>query len=117
MMDKFYPRIELARQLRREMTHPEVKLWVRLRTLRAQGVRFRRQHPVGPYVLDFYCPEFRLAVEVDGFVHRTGDRPRRDDRRDAWLEAHGIRVLRIAAAEVMADPDEVALSIYRTAGG
>ena len=116
-MEKRYPKIELARQFRREMSHAEVKLWVRLRSLRSQGVRFRRQHPVGPFVLDFYSAEVRLAVEVDGFAHRTEDRPQRDERRDAWLDAQGIRVVRIGAAEVMADADAVAQSIWRTAVG
>jgi len=109
--------IKLSRRLRREMTPPEVLLWVRLRALRPQGVRFRRQHPVGPYVLDFYCAEVRLAVEVDGFVHLTDDRPERDERRDAWLAAQGIHVLRIPAAEVMANPDAVAQSVYLTVKG
>lgn len=99
------------------MTPPEVLLWARLRTLRAQGLRFRRQHPVGPYVLDFYCAEFRLAVEVDGFAHLTEDRPQRDVHRDGWLEAQGIRVMRIGAAEVMADPDGVAQNVYRALRG
>jgi very-short-patch-repair endonuclease len=99
------------------MSPPEVRLLVRLRTLRSQGVRFRRQHPVGPYVLDFYCAEARLAVEVDGFAHRTEDRPERDERRDAWLGEQGITVLRINAADVMADPDEVAQMLYRTVRG
>ncbi len=75
----------------------------------------RRQHPIGPYVLDFYCPAAHLAVEVDGYVHGTGDIPERDERRDTWLKAQGISVLRIAASDVMADPDEEAGMIWRTA--
>ncbi len=103
-----------ARKLRAELSPAEARLWVRLRSLRGQGVHFRRQHPVGPYVLDFFCAKARLAVEVDGFAHRTEDRHQRDERRDAWLGSQGIQVLRIPAGDVMRGPDEVAQLIYRT---
>lgn len=71
------------------------------------GLRFRRQHPIGPYVLDFYCDAARLAVEVDGAAHAVADNPARDLRRDAWLAAQGIRTLRIPAAEVRDNLDGV----------
>ena len=67
-----------ARRLRRELTLPEKLLWVRLRR---SDLNFRRQHPIGHYVLDFYCPAAKLAIEVDGAAHDFGDRPARDDRR------------------------------------
>ena len=76
-----------ARRLRRELSLPEKLLWVRLR---GAEVRFRRQHPLGPYVLDFYCAAAKLAIEVDGAAHDFGDRPRRDDIRIKWLERQGI---------------------------
>ena len=63
---------------------------------------------MGSYGLDFYCPAARLAVEVDGWGHNMGDQPGRDEVRDAWLSAREIVVVRIAASEVLADPDEVA---------
>jgi very-short-patch-repair endonuclease len=66
---------------------------------------------VGPYVLDFYCDEAKLAVEVDGYSHGTDDRPERDARRDAWLEEKGVRTLRIAAREVLRSPDDAARTI------
>ncbi len=66
---------------------------------------FRRQRPVGPYVIDFYCAAARLAVEIDGWGHAAGDRPERDERRDAWLRERGIRTLRIPAVEVMQQCD------------
>ncbi len=75
--------------------------------------RFRRQHPLGPYVLDFYCPAARLVV--DGAGHSRGDQPARDRRRDVWLEARGLEVMRIAANEILADPDEVAEGLVRLA--
>ena len=95
-----------ARSLRRAMSPPEVILWSLLRK-RPAGVKFRRQHPVGGYVLDFYCPAARLCVEVDGIAHEMGDNPERDAARDAWLEGAGIRVARIAAGEVMRNPEGV----------
>ncbi len=76
---------------------------------------FRRQHPVGPYVLDFYCAKARLAVEIDGLSHELGDRPERDARRDAWLNAEGIRVMRIPAVEVGRRIDDVVDGIVRCA--
>ena len=91
-----------ARTLRRQMSRPEARLWQILRT-RPEGLKFRRQHPVGPYVVDFYCAGARLAVEIDGVAHEMGDNPDRDLRRDAWLSAKRIRVLRIPAADLYGD--------------
>lgn len=99
-----------ARRLRRELSLPEKLLWVRLR---GAGVRFRRQHPIGAYVLDFYCPTARLGIEVDGFAHDTGDRPRRDAVRSQWLRDEGAELLRIPAKDVLADPDRVADGLLR----
>jgi very-short-patch-repair endonuclease len=101
----------LARRLRGNMTPPEVALWVRLRRFGREGPKFRRQHPIGPYVLDFYCPAAKLAVEVDGFVHDTADHPQRDERRDAYLRSKGIEVIRVPAADILRDPDATAESI------
>jgi len=97
------------------MTLPEVLLWLQLRQPGEGLPRFRRQHPLGPYVLDFYCPAARLCIEVDGWGHNMGDQPERDERREAWLAAGGIATLRVTAAEVLADPDGVADGIVRTA--
>ena len=103
-----------ARQLRRALTPPEARLWVALRT-RPGGLKFRRQHPVGPLVLDFYCDAALLAIEVDGAVHDTGDNPARDRRRDAWLERQGIAVLRIPAEDVRRRLDDVIDTILAAA--
>lgn len=76
------PRIvECARKLRRVMTAPEVRLWQWLRG-KPSGFKFRRQHPVGRFVLDFYCPAAQLVIEVDGEAHSRGDQPARDEARD-----------------------------------
>ena len=84
--------------MRKAQSLPELMLW-RLLKGDALGVRFRRQHPVGPYILDFFCTARRLAVEVDGLGHEA--RVEHDARRDAWLAGQGIRVLRFAAADVL----------------
>src|SRR4051794_34797093 len=85
-----------ARTLRRTMTRPEARLWQVLRT-RPEGLKFRRQHPIGPYVLDFYCPSSKLAIEVDGETHGMGGNPARDAARDSWLREQGLRTCRIPA--------------------
>lgn len=104
------PEVALARKLRREMSYPEVLLRQRLRG-KQRGVSFRKGHPIGPYVGDFYCPAFRLVVEVDGIAHGVGDRPARDAERDKFLEENGYRIVRIAAADILRDADGVAASI------
>ena len=93
--------VERARRLRREMTLPEVVLWSRLRRAGLDGLRFRRQHPLGPYVLDFFCAEARLAVEVDGMAHDSPGRAEADALRTAWLAGQGIAVLRLPARDVL----------------
>jgi very-short-patch-repair endonuclease len=95
-----------ARELRRSMTLPEGRLWHELRK-RAGGFKFRRQHPFGPFVLDFFCPAANLAIEVDGASHDMGDNPRRDSRRDEWLTSQGLRVMRFTAADVLHHIDGV----------
>lgn len=89
------------------MSLPEVLLWQRLRRAPG-GVSFRRQHPAGPYVLDFYCPAAKLAVEIDGIAHDMGERPGRDEARTAWLIQQGLQVVRIEARDVLRDADAVA---------
>ena len=93
--------IARARELRRQMSPPEVIVWEMLRANRLEGIRFRRQHPIGPYILDFYCSAARLAIEIDGAGHDFAERVRHDQRREAWLAEQGVRVLRIAARDVL----------------
>ncbi|PVM90331.1 endonuclease domain-containing protein [Caulobacter endophyticus] len=106
--------LKRARRLRREMTLPETMLWQRLRR-RGEDPPLRRQHPVGVYILDFYCSAARLAVEIDGAGHDTADQARHDARRDAWLASQGIEIMRIAAGDFLRDPDEVALGVWTLA--
>ena len=91
--------VTFARRLRREMSPPEMLLWGALRR-RGNGWRFRRQHPLGLFVLDSYCAEARLAVGVDGTDHGLSDRLRRDAERDEWLLSQGVATLRVQAIEV-----------------
>jgi len=87
--------------MRREMPLPEVILWQLLRGGKVGGLRFRRQHPVGPFVLDFYCAERRLAIEVDGRAHDSAERFEQDERRTMWLNNQGIRVIRFMASDIL----------------
>ena len=101
-----------ARKLRRKMTLPEVILWHSLRQ-RPAGLKFRRQHPTGPYVLDFFCTDARLAIEVDGEAHSFADRPQRDEARDEWLRSAGIEAFpfRLPISSTMRTPRFATLSL------
>ena len=88
------------------MTPPERRLW-RVLKGRPGGLKFRRQHPIPPYVLDFFCHEAAMAVEIDGLTHELGSNPQRDARRDAWLIEQGIQTLRLRATDVRDNLDGV----------
>ncbi|HYU95059.1 MAG TPA: endonuclease domain-containing protein [Sphingomicrobium sp.] len=92
------------------MTLPEGMLWQALRK-RPDGLKFRRQHPMGRCIVDFYCPATMLVVEIDGEAHSMGDRPERDLRRDAWLRAQDLRVLHFSASDVINDLGSVVTAI------
>ena len=94
-----------ARSFRRNLSLPEKLLWARIKRA---DIRIRRQHPIGPYILDFYFAAAKLAIEVDGASHDMGNRPEHDEVRTRWLNSEGIEVLRIPARDVLRDPDEVA---------
>lgn len=103
------PQLAAARDLRARQTGAEHALWQRLRAGRVGGVRFRRQQPLGPYILDFYCAAARLVIEVDGPIH---ERQRDYDReRDTYLAARGLRVLRFTNDAIVADLDGVVRAI------
>lgn len=106
-----------AQHLRRRLTLPEGLLWRAIKAGKADGLKFRKQHPIGSYVLDFYCHEMRLCVEIDGASHGFGNRPQLDARRDAWLAAKGIRTLRISASLVLDEVDDAVRMIVDVARG
>ncbi|MBK9011208.1 endonuclease domain-containing protein [Novosphingobium sp.] len=98
-----------ARALRKAPPLPEALLWSELRQV--NGLKFRREHPAGPYVVDFYCPAAKLVIEIDGGAHDMGDRPTTDAQRTCWLESQGYRVVRFFAADVLKSPVDVAQAI------
>ncbi len=106
--------LDRARELRRAMSPPERKLWVRIRGRQLGGLRFRRQHPIGPYAADFYCEEARLVVELDGGYH--ADRREQDAARDEYMRSRGVEVLRISVSEFERDIPGALELIRRTAG-
>ncbi|MBU6268188.1 MAG: DUF559 domain-containing protein [Sphingomonadales bacterium] len=92
------------------MSLPEGLLWRHLRQ-RPMGVKFRKQHPIGNVVVDFFCAQARLVIEIDGISHDMGERSVRDRRRDAWLHSQGYEVVRVPASDVLRDPAAVAASL------
>lgn len=106
--------IRRAKALRRKLSPAEVLLWQRLKGS-PEGIRFRKQHAGGKYVLDFFCARANLAIEVDGAAHDMGDRPERDIARDAWLLEHRIETIRIPARDVFANPDNIADAVVQAA--
>jgi very-short-patch-repair endonuclease len=97
--------------MRHQMTKAELRLWLQLRKRGIEGLRFRRQTPIGPYVVDFFCPEKKLIVEVDGGQHSSPARTRHDSARDAWLATQGYKVIRFWNEEVIKSLDAVCSAI------
>ena len=100
-----------ARNLRREMTDAERALWRHLRGQQVAGYKFRRQHPLGAYIVDFVCLDALLVIEVDGGQH--AERQRYDQERTDWLQQRGYRVLRFWNHEVLANGQAVMEAIGR----
>ncbi len=89
-------------------------MWKWLRDRRFSDFKFRRQHPFGPYILDFFCLEARLNIELDGFQHGSPEHRSKDARRDAWLEQRGIKVLRYWSSHLRGDKEAIRNTIWRT---
>ncbi len=104
--------LEFSRSLRLHQTDAESVLWLLLRN-RSLGYKFRRQRPVGKYVLDFYCHEVHLAVELDGGQHNTAAVSDKDERRTAKLQELGIEVLRFWDHEVLKETEAVLERIHQ----
>jgi len=92
---------QTRRNLRKKFTEPENRLWYFLRNRRMNTLKFRRQYAIGRYVVDFYCPETRIVIEVDGDSHFTDEARAYDEARELYLKAHNLRVLRFTNEEVM----------------
>lgn len=99
-MKKISSKIQFAKTLRRNMTDAERCLWKHLRAHRLHGEKFKRQQPIGPYIVDFVCFDARLIIEIDGGQHLDNDA---DRLRDTWLKEHGFRVLRFWNNEVLSE--------------
>ncbi len=104
---------QLANSLRSKMPDAEVILWSRLRRDGLPGMRFRRQHPIGPYIADFACPLSKLVIEVDGGTHSTDVEIAHDRRRDTYMRAKGWRVFRVTNEDVYKHLNEVLDGIVR----
>jgi very-short-patch-repair endonuclease len=93
--------IDRAQQLRKISTEAESLLWIRLRNKKLEGLKFRRQHPIGRFIVDFYCHEKRLVVEVDGGIHNEAEIKERDEGREDELRSFGLAILRFTNEEVI----------------
>lgn len=107
MYDHTLGTIARARRQRREMSLPEAMLW-RLLKPKPMGVKFRNQHSLGDFVVDFYCHGAKVAFEIDGISHDMGDQPEFDANRDRELNTLGVEVARIAAADVLKNVEAIA---------
>lgn len=95
------PRLKyLRRALRQQQTPAEARLWLRLRNRQLHGRKFKRQYSIGPYIVDFYCADEKLAIELDGAVHNDVLRQEYDDERTLFVQEQGIRVVRFENREV-----------------
>ena len=103
--------IERSRNLRKNQTDAEKKLWTLLRNRQLNGVKFRRQFPVGGYILDFYCPDYRLAIEADGGQHYENKVKDQDDLRTRELNNLGIEMIRFTDREILTNSDGVVEAI------
>jgi len=108
-MPEKHPRIapemmKRARRLRREMTWPEKLFWSRIKAKQFFGLKFRKQHPIGPYIVDFYCASRSLVIEIDGMSHTDAEA---DAWRQRWLESNGMKMLRYSNDDVIVDIDGV----------
>jgi very-short-patch-repair endonuclease len=104
--------LTFARNLRQSSTDAEQLLWCLLRNRRLAGFKFRRQHPIVPYVVDFYCESAKFAVELDGGQHNTDEARLHDDIRTRFLAEQGIQVLRFWNHDVLTETDAVLAAIH-----
>ena len=104
-----------ARKLRKTMPPAELRLWYFLRGKRLTGLRFRRQHTIGPYIVDFACLDPKIIIEADGGQHAGEDHFERDLKRDAYLDEAGYRVVRVWNKDVFDNIDGVLEAILRAA--
>lgn len=103
--------LEERKKLRHKSTPEERFLWQLLRGKQVNGLRWRRQFSIGPYILDFYCPSAKIGIEVDGIQHQTEEHIAHDKRKDAYLTKEGIRVIRVPNSAVWHNSDMIIAAI------
>ncbi len=109
----FNPRLkELARELRKNMTDAETRVWAGVRRKQIKGHQFYRQKNIGNYIVDFYCPAAKLIIEIDGGQHYSEEGTRNDEVRDACLASFGFTVLRFTNTEVLKETEGVLQKIF-----
>jgi very-short-patch-repair endonuclease len=105
-LSSFWPKSKyLVRDKRHEPTPTEAIIWKHLRQHQQDGLRFRRQHPIGQYFVDFYCPAAKLAIEIDGGIHQTTQTE--DAQRQQYIESVGIAIIRFSTQQVLSNPIRV----------
>jgi len=104
------------KELRATMTPAEIRLWQALKHSQLNPLKFRRQHSIGPFVADFYCPSAKLVIELDGSVHDSETAQQQDEERTAYLVNLGLRVVRFENQDVMENLEGVLAEIRRRAG-
>lgn len=109
-------KVTFARHLRKDQTPGEKVLWRRIRERRFHGFKFRRQVPIGPYIVDFLCVEKNLIVEIDGDCHYEPGAQEQDEKREAYLRAQGFDVLRIGNRETIQELNTVLAKLRRILG-
>ena len=108
---------EFAKKLRKEQTDAEKALWQRLRSRQPEGLKFRRQQPIGKYIADFVCFEKMLVVEIDGGQHGEEEGLKKDAVRDGWFRTRGYKVLRFSNYDVLKNPEGVLTAILQSCAG
>jgi|SRR5882724_2548724 len=103
--------LDFARRLRKDQTDVEKLLWSTCRSRQLLGLKFRRQQPVGPYILDFYCHDYRLCIELDGGQHYTRKGQQGDEAKAAFLHTRGIHILRFSNLDVFKNLEGVLLTV------
>ncbi|HEV2291222.1 MAG TPA: endonuclease domain-containing protein [Gemmatimonadales bacterium] len=107
--------VELARHLRRQATDAEKLAWEMLRARRCNGLKFKREEPLGDFIVDFYCPQLKLVIELDGAIHAEPDQAERDELRTAALEALGLTVIQVRNEDVAATTfDRIVTNLTRS---
>ena len=109
--DAVPPIFENARKLRFNTTPAESILWDRLKNGQLNGIKFRRQHPFGRYILDFYCHQAKLCIELDGSIHQDPDQKNHDQERERDLQQEGLKIIRFQNEEIYSSIEDVLMQI------